>query len=319
MLAPNLIFIVDEDDLPARSSNPFNEPAPGNGYVPNFTCGKPRDGVIQVASRTVGTETQELAQRMLEASTLIVGASFPLTRLISAALGYAFASDTKPETDEVRKRQETELGRFLERHAVSERAAQAHSLRFAPGHPRVGEAYRLHPLAGTPGANRDLFYIPEASFDQVLLEEREAELLRLLVQLGATRIAISERQTRNSADLSSASVSVSATGVGEANAAAAAKTDSKSDDLHTREFQLVGRQTGGNDRIDEAEFAWLGFEPSWKSLVWARERGQCTRAVIELKEETAYSNERQLSAGLKAAAYGGASAAAAKALSQSAP
>ncbi len=315
MIAPKLILIVDDDDLPARSTNPLNQPSATDGYVPNFTTPTAQGAVAASNAVPALTDSAVLARRLMDASVLVAAIALPLSSVIPVIAG-VIGSASRPENDDMRARREAEVARFLERHAVSERNARAHGLRFAPGHPRAGEAYRLHPLAGVEGANRDLFYIPEASFDQVLLDEREAELLRLLVQLGATRISISERQTRNESAARSASGAVSAVGVGDARASSADKTGSRSDGLHTREFQLVGRPATRSDRIVEHEFAWLSFEPSWKSLVWARERGQCTRAVIELKEETDFSNERKMSAGLKAAAYGGASLEAAKALNQ---
>ncbi|MGB3511853.1 MAG: hypothetical protein WBA93_21975 [Microcoleaceae cyanobacterium] len=52
---------------------------------------------------------------------------------------------------------------------------------FPPGHPLPGKLYRAHPLKSK--SNK---YIPIEVFDSLLYAEREAELIRLLVDLGAT-------------------------------------------------------------------------------------------------------------------------------------
>lgn len=59
---------------------------------------------------------------------------------------------------------------------------------FPPGHPLPGKLYRAHPLKSK--SNK---YIPIEVFDSLLYAEREAELIRLLVDLGATQITIKEK------------------------------------------------------------------------------------------------------------------------------
>ena len=61
---------------------------------------------------------------------------------------------------------------------------------FPPGHRLPGKLYRAHPLKSK--SNK---YIPIEVFDSLLYAEREAELIRLLVDLGATKITIKEKKS----------------------------------------------------------------------------------------------------------------------------
>ncbi|NEQ41517.1 MAG: hypothetical protein F6K40_37120 [Okeania sp. SIO3I5] len=65
---------------------------------------------------------------------------------------------------------------------------------FPPGHPLPGKLYRAHPLKSK--SNK---YIPIEVFDSLLYAEREAELIRLLVDLGATKITIKEKKVGKTA------------------------------------------------------------------------------------------------------------------------
>ena len=94
---------------------------------------------------------------------------------------------------------------------------------------------------------------------------------------------------------------------GASAGAADRKLDSRSWD---REFILNPIQSKLNP-IDKREYAWVNFEPSWQSILVAREVGGCTKASILLKEETAFSTTKTASVHLaNKAVKGGVSASA---------
>lgn len=197
----------------------------------------------------------------------------------------------------------------LENHGITVNGALARGFKFAPGHPRTHVSYRVHPLAELSGGKHAGHYIPQDSFDQTLLEEREAELLRLLVELGATRIVISEKHSNKEKTVLEAALQAEASKVAEFKASASHGNTHHGSESNSREFLLVGKPSRDGEEIDEARFAWLRFEPSWQSLVQARQVGQCAKATLELKEETSYSNETKVQAALRFAGRGGSASA----------
>ncbi len=156
---------------------------------------------------------------------------------------------------------------------------------FPPGHPLPGRVYRLHPLARPHADTRGDVYIPIESHDEILYAEREAELLRLLVKLGATRIVI-RKQTSSDGALSAAAEAGSEKQFGLSASAEVSKHGDSSDQ---REFILEGSEWSHGDSIEVSEFPWLSYEAAWKSIVNAREVGKCTKASIELKTASSFS------------------------------
>lgn len=325
MSYPESIFIVDDQDMPENSA--LRKPGDDSPYIPTVMV--PATAIVAADKSGKLAEALNLAalpgMSPLVARTLLSSAAGgamlgPLSMLVGVATAgaslYSAVMEGKEAASKQRLEQDArELQRYLELHAVSPERASEFEFEFAPGHPRIGVRYRLHPLARVRNSTRKNLYIPEESFDQTLLDERESELLKLLVELGATRVNLTERRVRAEAASFAAEVSGAGGPVVEAGAAVRHGEKKNQDHLDSRVFEMVGKRKTAEQQIDEADFAWLPFEPAWKSLVRAREVGQCTRAVIELKQETAYSNEVQVSLELKMAAYGGV-AKAAKALSE---
>ncbi|SOB60144.1 protein of unknown function [Pseudodesulfovibrio profundus] len=178
---------------------------------------------------------------------------------------------------------------------------------FPPGHPLPGKTYRLHPLAELPNSNKSNVYIPEETYDDVLYAEREAELIRLLVALGATGISIRKvgagYRQKNSATSSSASVD---TPVVSASGEIKDQSDSSADQYmsDTRSFVLEGLEWNKSDCLDLSPFGWLLYEPSWGAMVNAREMGGCLKASIELKKQTSFSLRRSFQGSMSAGGYG---------------
>jgi hypothetical protein len=323
MTHPDTIFIVDEPDMPRNTA--MRKPGDTTPFEPTAKPMPPAAAERSGKLADVLTIPNIPGASPL-VSRAIVGAAVgglmvtgPMALVLAAATAgagaYSAFSDGKEAASKQRLEHEAyELQRFLEMHAVTPKLARELGFQFAPGHPRIGVQYRMHPLAEIPESGLKNLYIPEDSFNQTLLDERESELLKLLVELGATRITISERVVRANASSLEAEASTSSVTTGDTGASVKLNEKQTDDQLGSRHFELVGKPSTSDHRIDETAFTWLPYEPSWKSLVRARQVGQCTRAVVELKQETAFSSESQLSLQLKLAAYGGAIKAA-KALS----
>ena len=159
---------------------------------------------------------------------------------------------------------------------------------FPPGHPLPEHLYRSHPINSS-------LYIPFETYDEVLYAEREAELVRLLVDLGATRIEISQIGSDSAeADIKTEAGVVA---IGSINASVeGSKSRTKRD---VRNFNLKGRKWSTDTSINVEDYAWLQYEPSWRAVAHARKTGACLSASIELNEEATFSLNAQL--GLKGA------------------
>jgi len=192
------------------------------------------------------------------------------------------------------------LASFVNKHAMSPGEAKARGYLFQPGHPIVGKAYKKHPLADYTNAKKSNLYIPSDSYDAILLEERESELLKLLVHLGATRISI----TRKTSDLirkaSRVNASVDVALKGGAELGYTGTNEGSSDSLDTRDFSLTGKPWVQGTMVAEEQFFWLAYEPSWGAVVFAREHGGCLSASLEIKETTSFSTDKSVELSVKA-------------------
>lgn len=182
--------------------------------------------------------------------------------------------------------------------------AREAGFQFPPGHPQMGEVYKRHPLAHLPSARKENVYIPQDKYDDILMAERESELIKLLVHLGATRTTITRNKEANSHATMSGAVSAGAPvgSVGIEVSTAEKRANINSD---KREFRLSGKPWKVDDSVDRTAFAWLHYEPSWEALVVAREVGGCTKAAIDIRENTTSSSDKALAAKVESALYGG--------------
>ncbi|NDY91323.1 hypothetical protein [Ideonella livida] len=317
MIFPELVFVVEPEQLPVAAKSPFNINA--ETYKPNFVIQASAEAPDKISGSLSSQSAvlKEVAKSLLKSSLV----PWPVGLAVAGYEAYSAINDNRkntqtevPSTAPEEEKIEEQLLIFLCRYAVTVENLARSNARFQPGHPRVGQTYRLHPLANLLArGDKGPLYIPDNSFDEILLEEREAELLRLLVSLGARKITVSERLTQNSDITTTVQAEVSNGKLGEAGMDFRSQGKGRNGEFKSRVFELEGRPLKYGQRIQREKFAWLEFEPSWSSLVFAREEGGCLRATIELKQETDYSNERQIAARLKAAAYVQASTKAAKA------
>ncbi|CAD5984727.1 hypothetical protein [Planktothrix agardhii] len=160
---------------------------------------------------------------------------------------------------------------------------------FSPGHPLPGRFYRAHPLKSK--SNK---YIPIETFDSLLYAERESELIRLLVDLGATKIRIQENQSGTIE--SGATTNVEITGVGGIETEL--KGNINKSNKAIREFSLEGMNwtLELKKKIEENEYSWLPYEPAWSAVVHARLYGKCSTASIELTNDNSYSTSGKIGA-----------------------
>lgn len=166
--------------------------------------------------------------------------------------------------------------------------AKSKGYKFQPGHPQTNRAYILHPLSEFD-ENKKNIYIPSDELDEVLLQERESEMIRLFVMLGATSIRFEKEGIEDERNnLRGGCQAVSPEGVAEIKASMASTSGNIKYDK--RIMKLSGREWYKDSRIDKSSFSWLSFEPSWEAIVFARENGGCISANLELKKKTSFSS-----------------------------
>ncbi|NMV37874.1 hypothetical protein [Ralstonia insidiosa] len=300
---PSLIYIVKPEEVPSL-------PRSANSY-PNFTVPGTSDMKAAAPSATAADATKPTLSGIglriatmfaTRAAQAVVPGGLPISTLVAVATySPAIMQIFTKGKDEIPKELQKELEKqgtedveaFMREHACSRQMAEEADLIFPPGHPQIGIIYRRHPLAGIKSANKARVYIPAERYDEVLLEEREAELLRLLVHLGATQISITKnRRTANSSKLGA---TLSVTGpAANGEIASDAKTRKTTDEDQTRVFELAGKTWHHGEVVDRSSFAWASFEPSWDALIVAREIGGCTQADLEVREITTFSSDRSI-------------------------
>ncbi|NEO56419.1 MAG: hypothetical protein F6K54_27035 [Okeania sp. SIO3B5] len=153
---------------------------------------------------------------------------------------------------------------------------------FPPGHPLPGKLYRAHPLKSK--SNK---YIPIEVFDSLLYAEREAELIRLLVDLGANKITIKEKKVGKTATEIEANTKLTRAGGVESKI----EGDINKSDESIRKLSLGGQPWSSEivEKFDEKNYSWLAYEPAWTAVAHSRLYGKCLTASIELTNDDSYS------------------------------
>ncbi|MBN8446655.1 MAG: hypothetical protein J0M22_14435 [Gammaproteobacteria bacterium] len=177
---------------------------------------------------------------------------------------------------------------------------------FPLGHPVLGQLYQLHPLADFD-PSKSKFYIPEDEFEDYVMEEKQSELIRLLVQLGATKIEIIEdNEQKNGAD-NALQVDVSATPAiktdenVQANVVALGNERTKNNQNRTQKtkhFLLKGTSKQFDEDNTKAS-KWYPFEPQWQSIVFARTFGGCQSATIHLTQTLSLTSKSKVAASIR--------------------
>lgn len=194
---------------------------------------------------------------------------------------------------------------------VSVSKAKKDGLIFPMGHPVVGQLYQLHPLADFD-PSKSKFYIPEDEFEDYVMEEKQSELIRLLVQLGATKIEITEDNEENNGADKALQVDVSLTPVTKTEENAQANVASLGNELvkknlnrtqKTKRFLLTGTKKQF-DLDNTKSLKWYPFESQWQSIVFARTIGGCQSATIDLKQTLSLTSKSKVAASLRSSLLG---------------
>lgn len=158
-------------------------------------------------------------------------------------------------------------------------------VKWPPGHPVKGTYYKEHPLTKE-------IMIPLEQYDSILLAERETELIKLLVELGATQIVIEDISQKTKEASVASNLELKGAASIETNLGAQASSGSK----YARTIELRGFPWTESlaQRIEECEFGWLDHEPGWRALVHSRTVGRCKRASVFLTNRASYSVQSQL-------------------------
>lgn len=300
----DLIYIV-EDQFASAPSTTDDE-----GYTPNFiisgqgtspNIAKPAvPGVALTAAATAASLfIPFLPFAVVAGAAAAAAGAAGVSASFAAKERSAAPEETGPKVPAVTE--ETHLlAAYLQHHSLSRREAKDAGYRFQPGHPVVGKAYRRHPLSEHSTPDNGNLYIPSDSYDAILLEERESELIKLLVHLGATKISITKKASDKTRSTVTAEASVQVGPMGGGDVSYTGKTERDSDTLDTREFLLSGRPWTVDSKVERENFFWLSYEPSWKAVVFAREIGGCLTASLEIKENTSFSSDKDFELSVRA-------------------
>ncbi|MCT7971117.1 hypothetical protein [Laspinema olomoucense] len=246
------------------------------------------------------SSTESAFIRVLSTSSLIVlGAMFPSPFLISEEFSKTIvlinrireknqSINQEKQDEELKSDNVDKLLRSLNLESWSEFLTEIsyssipEDLDFPPGHPLPNKLYKAHPLKSQ--SNK---YIPIEVFDSLLYSEREAELIRLLVDLGATKITIQEKQIGTIQAEAKAQAKIAGAGGLEGEM----KRDVNKLDESIRNFSLQGNAWTPEilNNFREELYSWLPYEPSWKAIVHARLYGKCLTASLELINDNSYS------------------------------
>lgn len=149
------------------------------------------------------------------------------------------------------------------------------TLIFPPGHPMPNKVYRQHPLP-----DKKNYYMPNDYYYKILLEEKEAELMKILCDLGANKIEIHEEENSLNSTIFEAETKVTSV----AKTEAAISKDNENSQLNKREFSYIGKPWHSNlkDEFESSKYRWLHYEPTWESIVHGRLTNGQLMANIEL-------------------------------------
>jgi len=285
----DLIYIVEEHLAPRSDAT----------TGPNFTM-PGRDGISTISGASASSAALAALGGMNLLATLptaLISSAFIATPALVALVGKAVTD--KNATDAAEQQKAGLLADYVQKHSKSPSQAREEGYRFQPGHPVIGKTYRKHPLTDYPNPESGRLYIPSDSYDSILLEERESELIKLLVHLGATRITITKKSSDKTVEAVHAGASVQA-GPGGGGINYQGHAEQTSNSMDTREFLLAGRKWRDDSQLDRTNFFWLAYEPSWKAVVFAREYGGCLSASLEIKESTSFSSDKSVELSVKA-------------------
>lgn len=229
-------------------------------------------------------------------AALISSKSLPIKVIGAIALASPYVFDFLTTKKEINPEEAKRVAEKLNKFVLTLDEIKDNKYKFTPGHPVVGFLYRKHPLSSLDVEKENL-YIPEEYYSSLLLQERESEFIKLLVDLGAKKITITK--LLNNEDHKASKVNLNhkvnnkdSDGLSNAvthNVALNVDLNQTNKESTIRVFELQGKKWNINDRVNVNSYHWLKFEPQWQSIVYAREVGHCLKSTIDISSETAFS------------------------------
>lgn len=164
---------------------------------------------------------------------------------------------------------------------------EAISLRLPPPHPLPKTVYVGHPLIPPQ-------YYPAAFFHRYLIEDKFAELLRLLTALGASSIEVQQVQGKRKDDLIQAAIG----GIPGLDAEAKSKRHVFSRSQLSWSGTLRGHR---RPHLPDGQLVWYEWEPMWKHIAEARMQYGQKQFNLTLRHDDAMGVDRDLKAAIKSA------------------
>ena len=296
MSEESLLEYYKGSDTPRNNTN---HTTPASNTLTNIVSTKKVDYISAVSNSTASFLAVSTALRSTTPLGMVMAAVTSATPIIMEYL------KDKPEDKDCNENDASEIAKnYINQRAITESIADELGFKFQPGHPQINIEYALHPLANYNKNYNDL-YIPIDSFNEILYEERESELIKLLVALGATKITITTRENFNHQFNLHLSTEAETTIGGNKQGKIEGQYDRSQmeDNKKERVYELSGKKVKHNDDINSLKLTWLDHEPTWKSLVDARLVGACRKAELELKEKTSFSSKNGASLSLGSALF----------------
>lgn len=216
-------------------------------------------------------------------------AAFSLYQLLSK-------KDEKDVPVDTLKHSAHAFDKYMKRISMTPEIALSHHYHFQPGHPQINQAYIKHPLS-KPGSEKENYYILSDTLDDILLQERETEMIKVFVSLGATKIEIRKEAKSRAFDQIKAKVKTT-TAVASGEASLKMESDLSDTGTDVRVIRLAGREWKKGMVLEKEQFNWLPFEPSWEAIVFAREIGGCVSAELDLKKLSVFSSNKEARFGM---------------------
>lgn len=305
----NLIFIVEEELFDENSTEDIITTLITNGEeieLEKTARNSKNASSIKNRKETEDKENNILNNQFASLSLAIAARLLPLpiAVLVNAApaaysLYQLFTKKDEGDISAVNLKQSANsFDKYLKRISITPEMAAHKNYHFQPGHPQVNLAYIRHPLSEYNETKKNL-YIPSDNLDDILLQEREAEMVRVFVTLGATKIEFHKESLEKKSNSVKAKLEAGIPyGTGEAEIST--NSASVGIDTNKRVIKLSEREWKQDTQIDRSQFSWLSFEPSWEAIVFARENGGCLSAELELKKKTVFSSSQEGKAGIGA-------------------
>ena len=281
-----LIYILPKNSLESNSSN--SQPQENNEDTNEgiITPALPEGNLLSRAAVLAGTAVL---------ATVLPGGLF-VAPIVNAAIQNVSKNPSQQTEDNNGEQELTtdknEITQLLEKTDLSDWvdfvdlisfASIPDELDFPPGHPLPNRFYRVHPLK-----KKNNRYIPIEIFDSILYKERESELIKILVDLGAKEILIEELIDKK--NLGSAQGEVGLVGTGGANVEGKIANERSNS---ATQITKLNPKNWKPENFKSDEYSWLSYEPEWESLVHARLKGGCLSSSVHLSSDTSFSISAQ--------------------------